>query len=578
LSDRSVLEPTLTRAIRRHRWLFLANVVVCVGIAGAYVSTRTVGFEATASVVVQDPRTTKVFDNPGYTDPKRYVADQAAIFQSNNVAAAAAAIIQSKGFPAVTDRDVSNSTTVTTSVDSSQITIRYQSPNRDIALAGATAMLDAYQGVKRAQGQADVQSSIAKINDSIAAIDKQLTQAVADVAAARQAVGGPDAAAITAALKELQTALAGADPAGAQAQVLASIASKLQGIASATDLQSRDPSVVRSLDNITNLTAQRSALAARGDQLQIDAELGTSGIVLSSPPNGRADQLARGTVKTVGIGAVLGLLLGTGSAYLLAVRRRQFDGRLEPEVVLDAPLLADVPDFRDEKIESEFPVISNPLSASAEALRFAAAAMGIRSAAADVKTFALTSAAKGDGKTTVLANAAFALAQAEKRVLVIDGDQEHGSLTRLLLGDHYTGLGLADLNRGKKLDAVVHQVTAGDGATFSLIPRSAQTVEGVDALATEIPLAEIRKSKAYDIILVDCPPLLQIAQAGSLMNLADQAVIVVNHGGSIVLHEEIVERLRFIGTPVLGYIYNRAPLRPEIASYYLSESAVRHQR
>jgi len=68
----------------------------------------------------------------------------------------------------------------------------------------------------------------------------------------------------------------------------------------------------------------------------------------------------------------------------------------------------------------------------------------------------------------------------------------------------------------------------------------------------------------YDVILIDAPPLLQVAYASALLHVADAALVVVPHGVAIAEVEELADRLQFIGRPVIGYIYNRAPLRAEM--------------
>ena len=51
------------------------------------------------------------------------------------------------------------------------------------------------------------------------------------------------------------------------------------------------------------------------------------------------------------MGALLGLLVGAGVAYWLVLRRRRFTARGEPALVLSAPLIAEVPDFAEERIK-----------------------------------------------------------------------------------------------------------------------------------------------------------------------------------------------------------------------------------
>ena len=68
----------------------------------------------------------------------------------------------------------------------------------------------------------------------------------------------------------------------------------------------------------------------------------------------------------------------------------------------------------------------------------------------------------------------------------------------------------------------------------------------------------------YDLVLIDGPPLLRVAYASTLARLADRGMIVVAHGEDIHAVEELQDQLELVGIPLIGYVYNLAPLRPEM--------------
>jgi Mrp family chromosome partitioning ATPase len=71
----------------------------------------------------------------------------------------------------------------------------------------------------------------------------------------------------------------------------------------------------------------------------------------------------------------------------------------------------------------------------------------------------------------------------------------------------------------------------------------------------------------YDLIVVDCPPLL-IGDAGrTLVRLADSALFVVGTGVGVRQLEEGNGILRTLQVPVLGAVINRAP-RSEVEGGY----------
>ena len=78
-------------------------------------------------------------------------------------------------------------------------------------------------------------------------------------------------------------------------------------------------------------------------------------------------------------------------------------------------------------------------------------------------------------------------------------------------------------------------------------------------------LAEAKAS--FDIVLVDSPALLQVADATELVDAADAAITVLSPNELIRDHLEMVDRLKLIGSDVAGDIYNRAPMRSHLARY-----------
>src|SRR5690606_6883338 len=70
----------------------------------------------------------------------------------------------------------------------------------------------------------------------------------------------------------------------------------------------------------------------------------------------------------------------------------------------------------------------------------------------------------------------------------------------------------------------------------------------------------------YDVVFIDGPPFLQVAYASTLARLAEGLVVVVEHQSSYPALAEVHDRLELVNTPVLGYVYNRSPLRREMTA------------
>jgi Mrp family chromosome partitioning ATPase len=113
-------------------------------------------------------------------------------------------------------------------------------------------------------------------------------------------------------------------------------------------------------------------------------------------------------------------------------------------------------------------------------------------------------------------------------------------------------------------------------------PPPQHRVAGPARSAAAAALLATAKS-SFDIVLIDSPALLQVAGATPLVDSSDAAVIVLSPNEQIQDHLEMVNRIRSIGTSIVGYIYNRAPVSsryhrapaPRLARYQRNGSPAR---
>ena len=292
-----------------------------------------------------------------------------------------------------------------------------------------------------------------------------------------------------------------------------------------------------------------------------------------------------GVKRTAVIGLVIGLVVGAAVAYGRASRRRGFASREDPAAIYGVPLLGEIPAFAAGKkalsngaaAASLLPVRTDPYSAAAEAFRFAAGSVErIRAARGPRLSLAFVSPRPGGGKSMVVANLAFALAEGGTRVLVVDADAAGGGLaTRLLRGTRAVGgleevlagrLALADSIQPSPFSAAVAVLGCGPGP--SLVTGAAR------AKAAGALLAEAKAS--FDLVLIDGPALLPTAGAAELVGACDTAITVISPGEPVSDHAEMAGRLSLIGTDVIGCIYTQAPERASLPRLRRSSTPPAH--
>lgn len=267
------------------------------------------------------------------------------------------------------------------------------------------------------------------------------------------------------------------------------------------------------------------------------------------------------------VAGLLGVAVGTGLCYVVASYRRRFTDRFDPEQVTALPLLSEVPDFGSERTGSDVPSLDAPASAAAEAFRFAATLLTVRRTQSGVggAATALVSAASQDGKSTVAANLAVTAAQAGRRVLAVDADLAGRGLTFLLVGERTGSLGLVDVLEGTcRLEDALIEVELPRGGSLWVLAGGRDSEDAPRVMSTARCAAFLAGLTDWDDVLLDVPPLLQVAYASSLARAASAGVLVVPHRSPVRRTEDLLEHTQVLGLTMLGYLYNKAPLRVEL--------------
>jgi capsular exopolysaccharide synthesis family protein len=267
-------------------------------------------------------------------------------------------------------------------------------------------------------------------------------------------------------------------------------------------------------------------------------------------------------VRNIGLAAVVGLLAGFG----LAVARRALDTSVKTveqvEEISGVPSLGVVP-FDSTAARSPLiaPTVATP---RAEAFRKVRTSLQFMDVDRSHQVMLVTSAVPTEGKSLTACNLAVALAEAEKRVILVDGDLRRPTVARYL--GLPNGVGMTSVLLGQ---ARLEEAVQWWGGQFLATLTSGPIPPNPTALLTSHRLrsllGELRDT--YDLIVIDSPPVLPVADAAALATACDGVAVVVRHGKT--RHEQlraVVRAMESAGGSVLGTILNQAP--HERGSYY----------
>ena len=208
----------------------------------------------------------------------------------------------------------------------------------------------------------------------------------------------------------------------------------------------------------------------------------------------------------------------------------------------------------------------NPLSPLAESYRRLRTNVLYAQMDSPLKSFLITSANPSEGKSTTVANLAIAFAQAEKKILLVDGDMRRPTLhTRFGLSKNP---GLTDLFVGSAtFDEVVNKevVDNMDVLCCGTTPPNPAELLGSKRMQEFIQQMSIK----YDLLLFDSPPLLAVTDAAVLSTSVDGAILVVSAGSTrAAAIQRASEFLMGVGGKLLGVVLNNFDVKKAYGGYY----------
>lgn len=290
--------------------------------------------------------------------------------------------------------------------------------------------------------------------------------------------------------------------------------------------------------------------------------------VVSGP---RVDEVAPRRVLTVGVMAVLGLIIGVAAAVLLQLRDTSV--REEQDLIHAGagPLLARTPVDRSIDVEP-LALQSDGSSARSESFRQLRTNLRFIDIERPAQVLVVTSSVAAEGKSATVANLSIAFAAAGQRVLAVEADLRRPRLAQYF--DIGRSLGLSDVLAGT---APLEQALRPWGdSSLTILPSGHLPPNPSELLGSERMSRLLEKLRVdYDTVLIDTPPLLPVTDGAVLSTRADGVLLVVRYGKT--RHQELsmaVRSIEAVGSTILGSVLTMTP--ESMGSTYMkyrSESA-----
>lgn len=260
--------------------------------------------------------------------------------------------------------------------------------------------------------------------------------------------------------------------------------------------------------------------------------------------------------RNLALGLLLGAMLGVMLALLLEYLDNTIKTPHDVEQKLRLGVLGIIPKLSKQ---SPHEALRDPRSAFSESYRSVRTALQFSTERGVPKVLLVTSSMAGEGKTTSAYTLAQNFAQLGKRVLLVEADLRNPGLGRLM-GLQTEG-GLSSLLTGAQ--PLSRALTHTDNPCLDVLlsgplpPSPTELLAGVKFIS----LMTVAANK-YDQVIIDGPPVLGIADAPILANVASGTLLVVQSGTTrIDSAQASIKRLQMTRARLIGCLLTQYDAR-----------------
>lgn len=279
-------------------------------------------------------------------------------------------------------------------------------------------------------------------------------------------------------------------------------------------------------------------------------------------------------------GAALGLVVGAGAAMARSMLDRTMKSPEDVETVLNATFLGLLPEFDPGSVSAgkrrrrsalrhpELVVHEEPMSGVAEASRSIRTSLMFMAPDRPMRTLLVTSAGPSEGKTTVACCIAIAMAQAGKKVVLVDCDLRRPRIHRIFRGRGVdVGAGLTSALLDEPLDQCIIRSDVPNLSVIAAGPIPPNPSELLQSERFKTVLDKLREK--YDHVILDSPPVVAVTDAVILSTMVDSSVLVIR---ALKTTKEIgkhaTRMLRDVGANLAGVVLNAVNVNRDEYDYW----------
>lgn len=268
------------------------------------------------------------------------------------------------------------------------------------------------------------------------------------------------------------------------------------------------------------------------------------------------------------IGLLAGGILGLGLVFVLEFLDQSVKSSEDLEEKLHLPFLGFVPYEKTKKKESEYAtMLKTGNFLLAENVRNIRTMLDFALSDNHNAPFLITSSLQGEGKSNLSSNLLVAMAQAGKKVLLVDGDLRRARVHRVFKLSTEKGLSNIWDADPKKADYAANVQSVKDVPNLFVMTSGQRPPNPAELLNTP-KLADFLQwaQKNFDQVVIDCPAILPVSDTLLWGKYVPRAVFVIKYGQTNAkLAQVALDKLQKAGIKILGAVIGH--YRPEGLSY-----------
>jgi len=311
------------------------------------------------------------------------------------------------------------------------------------------------------------------------------------------------------------------------------------------------------------------------EQITVTARL--DNVELLNPATVPEDPVNRQFGLNVAISFVLALMVSVALSFLFEHLDNTIKSAEDVQKHLGAQVLGVIPEFEEDEEKRQLSrdpaaanaaiTVTNGRSAASEAYRTLRTNIQFMTLDHLAKTILIVGAHPECGKTTTVTNLAFAMAQAGSSVLIADTDLRRPTMHKVFGSKNFFGLTSLLIEENLNVTAARQKTQIPN---LDIIPSGPAPPNPAELLASRKMHKTLKDFQSrYDFVVLDSPPMMNMADASILAQLADATILVVAYGETTREEaQKVQQQLELAKANFIGVVINGLPPHQDPYGYY----------